>query len=75
MCKNLDPIGTAWNHRPLGDERFPFVVVDAITKNVREDDRIQSRGLLIATGVHTDGYREVLGFHVGARESASTWRT
>ena len=73
LCKNLDPIVTAWNNRPLADQRFPFVVVDAIYMKVREDDRIQSRGVLIATGVNTDGYREVLGFQVGDSESESTW--
>jgi transposase-like protein len=73
LCQNLDPIVKAWNNRPLTDHRFPFVIVDALYMKVREDGRIRSRGVLIATGIHTDGYREVLGFQVGDSESESTW--
>jgi putative transposase len=73
LCQNLDPIVKAWNNRPLEDHRFPFVIVDALYMKVREDGRIRSRGVLIATGIHTDGYREVLGFQVGDSESESTW--
>jgi len=73
LCQNLDPIVKAWNNRPLEDHRFPFVIVDALYMKVREDGRIRSRGVLIATGIHTDGYREVLGFQAGDSESESTW--
>jgi transposase-like protein len=57
----------------LEDHRFPFVIVDALYMKVREDGRIRSRGVLIATGINTDGYREVLGFQAGDSESESTW--
>lgn len=73
LCKALDPIVTAWNHRPLEDGRFPFVIVDALYMKVREDGRVRSRGVLVATGINTDGYREVLGFQVGDSESEATW--
>lgn len=73
LCQNLDPIVKAWNNRPLEDHRFPFVIVDALYMKVREDGRIRSRGVLIATGINTDGYREVLGFQAGDSESESTW--
>lgn len=73
LCKALDPIVTAWNNRPLEDGRFPFVLVDAIYMKIREDGRVRSRGVLIATGVNTDGYREVLGFQIGDSESEATW--
>lgn len=73
LCRNLDPIVNAWNNRPLADHRFPFVIVDALYMKVREDGRIRSRGVLIAAGINTDGYREVLGFKAGDSESESTW--
>ncbi|GAC42760.1 transposase and inactivated derivative [Paenibacillus popilliae ATCC 14706] len=40
---------------------------------VREDGRVRSRGLFIATGVHTDGTRKVLGHMLGDSESEETW--
>ncbi|SMF85406.1 Transposase and inactivated derivatives [Paenibacillus uliginis N3/975] len=59
LCKQLDPVISAWNNRSLEDHEFPFILVDALYVKVRENGRIRSRGLLIATGVNTDGYREV----------------
>jgi len=73
LCKALDPLVTAWNDRPLTDGRFPFLLVDALYMKVREDGRVRSRGVLIATGINTEGYREVLGFQVGDSESEVTW--
>ncbi|ADL07921.1 transposase mutator type [Thermosediminibacter oceani DSM 16646] len=29
LCKNLDPIVTAWNSRPLREKKFPFVIKTA----------------------------------------------
>lgn len=73
LCKRLDPIVTAWNNRPLSDSRFPFVLVDALYLNVREDGRVRNRGVMLAVGVNTDGYREVLGLMLGDTESEESW--
>jgi transposase-like protein len=73
LCKNLDPIVTAWNSRPLREKKFPFVIVDAMVIRVREDSRVRQRGLLIAVGVNEEGYREVLGLMVGDSESEESW--
>jgi putative transposase len=73
LCKRLDPIVTAWNHRPLSDSRFPFVLVDALYLKVREDDRVRSRGVMIGIGVNSEGHREVLGMMIGDTESEASW--
>jgi len=73
LCKRLDPIVTAWNNRPLHDNPFPFVIVDALVLKVREDGRVRSRGVLVGIGVNTDGYREVLGLMLGDIESEVSW--
>jgi len=73
LCKNLDPIVTAWNSRPLREKKFPFVIVDAMVIKVREDGRVRQRGLLIAVGVNEEGYREILGIMVGDSESEESW--
>ncbi len=62
LCKNLDPLVAAWNHRPLNETSYPFVVVDAMVTKVREDNRVRSRAFLMAFGVNKEGYREILGF-------------
>lgn len=58
--------------RPL-ENQYPFLIVDALYLKVREDSRVQSRGLLIAIGVNKEGCREIIGFHVANTESESSW--
>ena len=72
LCKNLDPIVEAFRTRPL-QSHYPFLMVDAIYVKVRENGRIQSRGMLIAIGVNEDGYREIIGFQLANSESESSW--
>lgn len=72
LCKQLDPAIQQWNNRSL-EKGYPFLIVDALYTKVREDSRVRSRGILVATGVTTDGKREVLGLMVGDTESEATW--
>lgn len=72
LCKSLDPIVQTWNNRPL-TKAYPFVLVDAMYIKVREDGRVRSRGVLVATGVNIEGKREILGFAIGDTESEATW--
>ncbi len=73
LCKQLDPIVIAWNSRPLNDARYPFVIVDALYLKVREEGRVRSQGLMIASGVNHSGRRELLGFMLGDTESEDSW--
>lgn len=72
LCKQLDPVVTAWNNRPLKDE-YPFVIVDAMYTKVREDGRVRSRGVMIANGINLEGKREILGMMIGDTESEASW--
>ena len=72
LCKNLDPIVHEFKTRPLKDH-YPFILVDAIYLKVRENNRVQSRGLLIAVGINKDGNREIIGFEIANTENESSW--
>ena len=72
LCKKLDPLVHDFRTRPL-DSHYPFVLVDAIYLKVRVDNRVQSRGLLVAIGVNEEGYREIIGFQVANTESETSW--
>ena len=72
LCKNLDPMVNAFRTRPL-ESHYPFLMVDAIYVKVRENKRIQSRGLLIAIGINEEGHREVVGFQLANSESENSW--
>jgi len=72
LCKNLDPMVNAFRTRPL-KSHYPFLMVDAIYVKVRENKRIQSRGLLIAIGINEEGHREVIGFQLANSETENSW--
>jgi putative transposase len=72
LCKNLDPMVNAFRTRSL-KSHYPFLMVDAIYVKVRENKRIQSKGLLIAIGINEEGYREVIGFQLANSESENSW--
>ena len=72
LCGALDPLVDAWRNRPLG--RFPFVLVDALVVKVREDKRVRSCALLVASGVDPDGVRHLLGFDLADAESEASWQ-
>ena len=73
LCKKLDPLVNAWNNRDLRDMRYPFVLVDALMLKVREEGRVRSRGVMVAVGINTEGYREILGLMLGDSESEASW--
>jgi len=72
LCERLDPLVHEFQTRPL-DQHYPFLLVDAIYCKVRANNRVQSRGLLVAIGINEDGCREVIGFRVANTESESSW--
>ena len=73
LCKKLDPLVQAWNNRDLQDMSYPFVLVDALVLKIREEGRVRSRSAMIAIGINTEGYREVLGLTLGDSESEASW--
>jgi len=72
ICKELDEIVEGFRQRRL-EVKYPYVWLDAIYLNVRQNHRIVSMAVVIAIGVTETGEREVLGFDVGASESEAFW--
>jgi len=73
LCKKLDPLVEAWNNRDLRDRHYTFVLVDALVLKIREEGCVRSRSAMIAVGINTEGYREVLGLTLGDSESEASW--
>jgi transposase-like protein len=73
LAKRLDPIVEGFRNRPLDDKKFPFLIVDALYTKARHQGRVKSRGILIASGINEDGYREIVGFAVAKSETKDTW--
>ena len=74
LCKKLDPLVNAWNNRDLSEKSYHFVLVDALVLKIREDGHVRSRSVMIAIGINTEGYREVLGLMIGDSESEASWK-
>jgi len=73
MAKDLDQQVAAFRTRPLDAGPYTFVAAGALVLKVREAGRIVNVHALLATGVNSDGYREVLGLHVTSAEDGAGW--
>ena len=73
ICAQLDGEVAAWRERPLGEQAFPYLFLDATYCKARVNGRVVSRAVIIATGVAADGRREVLGVDVGDSENEIFW--
>jgi len=72
LCIGLDARVNVFNERRLQGE-YPFVMVDALFIKSRQGDRVVKRAALIASGIRTDGHREILGVQIGDSENSTTW--
>lgn len=73
LTAEVDGRVQAFKERPLNDKTYPFLIVDALYIDVRQNDVVKSMGMLIAYGVNNDGKREILGLKLGDSESETTW--
>lgn len=62
-----------WRSRPLTCE-YPYVFVDGTYVKRNWGGAYESVAVLVAIGVNSDGYREVIGVAEGYRESEDSWR-
>jgi putative transposase len=73
ICADLDTEVAAFRDRPLSEQAFPYVFLDATYCKARVNHRVVSQAVVIATGVAADGRPEVLGFDVGDSEDGAFW--
>lgn len=74
MATDLDAQVAAFRTRSLvGAGPFTFVAADALTRKVRKAGRVINAAVLVATGVNSDGHREVLGCKVTTSETKQAW--
>lgn len=75
ICAGLDEGVEAFRTRRLDHIEFPYVYLDATYLNVRNSvAQPASMATVVATGVASDGNREVLGCDVGDSESEGFWQ-
>lgn len=62
----------AWRTRPLTG-KHPYVYLDGLYLKRSWGGEVQSVAVLVAFGVNSDGYREILGVCEGAKEDKASW--
>lgn len=73
ICKHIDADVAILRNRDLGHQRFVYLWLDATYVHVREAGHVVSKAVVIATGLRSDGYREVLGVDIGDSENETFW--
>jgi transposase-like protein len=73
LAKNLDSKVAQFRNRPLDGGPYTYVWLDALFHKVREGGRVVSVATVVATGVNTEGHREVLGLDVISAEDGAGW--
>src|ERR1041385_1784767 len=61
-----------WRNRPIEGE-YPYVFLDGIWLKRSWGGEVKNVAVLVAVGVGTDGFREVLGVMEGAKEDTQSW--
>jgi len=74
LAGSLDSELEAWRDRRLEAKAYPYLFVDARYEKVRIEGRVVSQGVLIASGVRDDGFREILAVEVADTESEATYQ-
>ena len=62
-----------WRNRPLKDE-YPYVYVDGIFLKRCWGEEYENISILVAIGVSSDGYREIIGAAEGLKEDLESWK-
>ena len=74
ICAALDTEVEAFRGRPLSDEAYPYLWLDATYVKVRDAGRVVSMAVLVAIGVSVQGERRVLGLELApGNDEGSAW--
>ena len=72
MTRAVSEEVSQWQNRPL-KKCYPFVYVDCLYCNVKEDLRSIKKAIYVVLGVDTIGIKDVLGIWIDTTESATKW--
>ena len=61
-----------WQRRDLSARRYVHIWADGVYLQARMEP--QAECMLVSIGAMPEGRKELVGFQVGARESAQSWR-
>lgn len=62
-----------WRNRPITG-KYPYLFVDGIYLQRCWDGEYENCSVLVAIGVNSEGYREILGACEGLKENSESWK-
>ena len=62
-----------WRKRPLS-QHYPYIFVDGIWLKRSWGGEVESISVLVAIGVNSQGYREIIGVAEGSKEDKESWQ-
>ncbi len=68
----LDQALQEWRERPLGE--ITYLYVDARYEKVREAGQVRDAAVLVASGINSQGERQILGVSVSLSEHETHWK-
>ncbi|MGE7090382.1 IS256 family transposase [Lysinibacillus sp. NPDC048646] len=74
LMEKLDPAIQKWTNRSLVDLKCPYLFLDAMYIKVRENGRVLSKAVYIATALTLRQRREIIGYQVSDVESFEAWK-
>lgn len=72
VTERLLPVIDTWQQRPLASA-YAVVFLDAIHYKVREEQQVVTKAAYVVLGIDLEGRKDLLGFWIGAHESAKFW--
>jgi putative transposase len=73
ICADIDEDVRELRERRLDGIPFVYLWLDATYLKVRENRRVVSKAVVIATAVRGDGHREIVGVDIGDSENETFW--
>ena len=61
-----------WRTRKLEDS-YPYIYLDGIWLKRSWGGEVKNVSVLVALGVNSEGYREIIGIEEGAKEDKASW--
>lgn len=74
LTEKLDPVVNKWANRPLNVQYFDYIFVDAMYTKVRENNKVVSKAIYVATGLTKNKQRDILGLRISHEESTEAWK-
>lgn len=74
LAKDLDEVVEGFRNRPLDQDPYTCLWLDAISQRCREGGRVVKVTTVIATAVNAHDKREVLGLDVVTNEDGAGWK-